>query len=221
MQAIRDRLQDKNDKIEKISRYIACNKSFSVYIEWAINGSYIGKTMFLIHPNLFPAGVTQFKDMIVNGINQSCKYCSKKYLMIELNNDERGGERRGRRGTAFINRLIPDPCSDIDQEDYVSQDYLSHHGVGIISLVPVVNPNDMNTDITYYSSQFMVILDNLSKEEIDKMDKEQIAIGYIIDGMDVLANINSLLLNSHRNKKMNICIIDTGLNVKRNPGART
>lgn len=172
-----------------------------VFMDISLKGEKIGRIYIKLFRDVFPAGVENFVR-IANGntyniINKSVgTYTYAKHTRRTFDNCK------------FFNFLHNNyiVCGDIYKNDGKSagtiyndepipatfgEYYFPHETKGLVSLVPF---KDENTGLKYYDSTFMITLDDSKPSNIlSELDSDQIVIGQIYEGIDVLDKINKLI----------------------------
>lgn len=87
--------------------------------------------------------------------------------------------------------------SDFPIPDYRSEYFYPHERKGMISLVPfLVRAESTEGDKLYFDSTFMILLNDINPtnaELYQGLDAENVVIGYVYSGLDVLDRINDTL----------------------------
>ncbi len=172
-----------------------------VYMNIKINGEELGVIHIRLDRDVFPAGVENFvqiaagqTDRVIKQGNgryrfnkniqrtyQNCKFHHLSYNNYIVSGDIYHNDGRGG-GTIYNDEPIPPIFGDY---------YYSHDTKGLVSLIPF---QDDETGGIYYDSTFMITLDNTQKTNIlTALDKNQIVIGQICKGMDIIDKINKLI----------------------------
>ena len=172
-----------------------------VYMDIALNGEILGRIHIRLFREVFPAGVENF-IRIANGetsriiekgggryrFNKETKrtYENCRFFHISHNNYIVSGDiyhnNGSGAGTIYNDQPVP-----ADFGEY----YYSHENKGLVSLVPFFDSKNAQP---YYDSTFMITLANAtSANKLKLMDKNQIVIGQICKGMEVIDTINKLI----------------------------
>lgn len=161
----------------------------------------IGRIFIRLFREVFPAGVENFYRIASNrtyridekGFGnhrftrerlrtyEGCKFFNLKFNNYVVTGDIYNNDGTSA-GTIFNDEPIP-----ADFGDY----YYPHDSKGLISLVPYV---DVRTGMTYYDSTFMIILDDVRPSNtLAELDSDQIVIGQVYQGLEVIDRINNLI----------------------------
>ena len=113
--------------------------------------------------------------MLNHNIFFSCSH--NKYIIAgDIYNDDGSSA-----GTIFNDEPIPEPSGNMRAH---------HDAKGLISLVPF---KDEATDKICYDSTFMITLYDQPTDLMEELDADQIVIGKIYSGIEVIEKINKLL----------------------------
>lgn len=178
----------------------------------------LGKLEIELYPEIFPLGVRNFLE-IVKG---------STYKISEKNIGPFTCEKEVRRsydGCVFFAKVYNNyiVSGDIYQNDGTSAgtiyddqpiypifgDYYYRHNLkGLVSLVSYKSDSGENL----YDSTFMITLDEARPtNELGLLDNEQIVIGTVIKGLDILDKINALIKPFAGKKYPNIIIKSAGI----------
>lgn len=172
-----------------------------VYMDISLNGQKLGRICIRLYRGAFPAGVENFVKIATGNTCRICKPSEPKYRYIKhikrsfdntnffnhsYNNYIVGGDIYNNdgssAGTVYNDEPIPEP------EIFLR----THHDAkGLVSLVPF---KDEATDKIFYDSTFMITLYDRPTEMMDELDKDQIVIGKIYSGIELLDKMNQLLV---------------------------
>lgn len=170
-----------------------------VYMDISLKGKVMGRILIQLDRQVFPAGVENFVKIAAGTTYKtttlkSCdliKQVQRSYDNTDLfkyshNNYIVGGDIYNNNGqsagTIFNDKPIP---------RYLHDYYYEHNTKGLISLVPFY---DEITGKLMYDSTFMITLDSAKPTNIlPQLDADQIIIGHIYSGLEVLDEINTLI----------------------------
>lgn len=200
-----------------------------VYMDIGLKGDNLGRIYIRLFRDVFPAGVENFVK-IAGGktyrvekkgfgkykYNKEIKrtYEGCKFYHFLFNNYIVSGDiynnTGNNAGTIYNDKPIP-PC--------FGEFYYPHESKGLVSLVPF---RDEVTGQVYYDSTFMITLDDVKpSNRIGDLDDEQIVIGQVYEGMDVLDKMNQLIKPFAGRKYPDFVITACGVYGKRNGARRT
>lgn len=185
-----------------------------VWMEIVLKEKVIGKIYIRLFREVFPAGVENFvriaggkTSRIEHKGNGKYKYIKEitrtysgcKFFNFSHNNYVVNGDiynnNGTKAGTIYEDQPIPSIFGDY---------FYQHNHKGLISLVPF---RDEETGELFYDSTFMIILDNAKSSNIlSELNSDQIVIGQIYQGMEVLDQINMLIFPYAGRKKPDITI---------------
>lgn len=172
-----------------------------VWMDITLNEEVIGRIFIRLYRDVFPAGVENFYRIASNQTYriqekgagryrykkdtlrtfQGNKFFHMKYDNYIVSGDIYHNDGTGA-GTIYCDKPIPacfGPC------------YYPHESKGLVSLVPFT---DAENGQTFYDSTFMITLDNARPSNIlSELDADQIVIGQIYDGLDIIDRINNLI----------------------------
>ncbi len=179
-----------------------------VHMDIILKGEYFGRLSIKLFRDVFPAGVENFI-----GIAESSTY------KVEIKNfgyhKYQKQTNRTYNGCKFFNFLHNNylVCGDIYNNNGTSAgtifndnpipgifgDYFYPHDIkGLVSLIPYY---DEETGEKFYDSTFMITLDNNKPSNVlEDLNNDQIVIGQIYSGLDVLDKINILIKPYARRK---------------------
>lgn len=190
-----------------------------VWMDILINGEFIGRIQIKLFREVFPAGVENFIRIVAG---QTCRtdlqgkgnhkfireikrtYNGAKFFNFSFGNYIVTGDiytnTGDSAGTIFDD--VPLPAT------LFGTAYYQHTAKGLISLVPF---RDENGELLY-DSTFMITLDfPKSSNVIQDLDKDQIVIGQIEEGLEVIDRINIALFPFAGRKYPEIMIGAAGL----------
>ena len=172
-----------------------------VYMDISLKGEIIGRIHIRLFRDVFPAGVENFVRIasgrtyrvIKKGFGnhkykkeQRRTFDGAKFFHFLYNNYIISGDiynnNGSSAGTIYEDNPIPADFGEF---------YYPHETKGLVSLVPF---RDETTGQLYYDSTFMITLDNAKPSNvIQDLNKDQIVIGQVTQGMDVIDRMNQLI----------------------------
>jgi len=172
-----------------------------VYMDISLAGEVLGRLYIRLFRDVFPAGVENFVKIaagrtykIIQKGNGRYKYKKEikrtyagcKFFHFSHNNYIISGDiysNNGKKaGTIYCDEPIPSDFGEF---------YYPHETKGLISLIPF---KDETTGKIFYDSTFMITLDDIKPSNVLKdLDCDQIVIGQIFGGIDVLDKMNQLI----------------------------
>lgn len=172
-----------------------------VYMDISLKGELIGRIHIRLFRDVFPAGVENFIKIasgktykIVNKGTSKFKYSSDtrrtyegcKFFHFLHNNYIISGDiysnNGSKAGTVYNDQSIPAVFGEY---------YYPHEAKGLVSLIPY---QDETSGQLYYDSTFMITLDDVKPNNmLLDLDKDQIVIGQVYSGLDVLDKINQMI----------------------------
>lgn len=172
-----------------------------VSMEISLKGEPLGNIQIRLFRDVFPAGVENFYK-IAGGKTYKVEkkgtgqykykketrrtYEGCKFFNFLYNNYVVSGDIYHNNGTS-AGTIYNDQPIPADFGEY----YYPHEAKGLISLVPF---RDETTGRLFYDSTFMITLDDSKPSNVLKeLDKDQIVIGQVTSGLDVLDKINELI----------------------------
>lgn len=172
-----------------------------VYMDISLKGELLGRIQIRLFRDVFPAGVENFYKIAGGKTYKVDKkgtgqykykketrrtYEGCKFFSFLYNNYAISGDIYHNNGTS-AGTIYCDQPMPADFGDY----YFPHEAKGLVSLIPY---KDETTGRLLYDSTFMITLDDVKPSNILKdLDKDQIVIGQITSGMDVLEKMNKLI----------------------------
>lgn len=173
----------------------------TVWMDIVLQEQVIGRIHIRLFRDVFPAGVENFVHLAQGdtvrsefkgtGDNQFVRevkrtYEGGKFFNFSYNNYVVNGDIYNndgtRAGTIYNDLPIPPVFGNY---------FYQHNLKGLISLVPF---QEAGTGRLFYDSTFMVTLDSSKTNNImSELDKDQIVIGQIYEGMEVIDKINELI----------------------------
>jgi len=199
-----------------------------VYMDIGLKGNLIGRIQIRLFRDVFPAGVENFVK-IANG--QTYKVIKKgngqfiytkdvrrtydncKFYHFLHNNYIISGDIYNNDGTNAGTIYCDQPIPAIFGEFYYP-----HEIKGSVSLIPF---KDEITGKIFYDSTFMIMLDDVKPTNILKdLDTDQIVIGQVSSGMDILDKMNLMIKPYAGRKYPDFTIIKSGTFNKRGGSRR-
>lgn len=172
-----------------------------IWLEILLDSKSLGNIYIELQRDLFPAGVENFVHMIKGDTYRNVSlgirdykyvkqyrrsYANTSFFHAKYSNYIIGGDIYNDTGTnaGTIYNDVPIPA-------IVGEDYIPHDKKGLISLVSYL---DEDTGKTLFDSTFMITLEDESpRNNLSELDKYQVVIGYVYDGLDILDTINKWL----------------------------
>jgi cyclophilin family peptidyl-prolyl cis-trans isomerase len=171
-----------------------------IIMHLTLNGENFGKLQIRLFRDVFPAGVENFVGIasgktyrvVTKGKGQYAfnretrrTYDGCKIFKLYHNNYIVSGDiynnTGANAGTIFNDQPIP-----ADFGPY----YYRHETIGLVSLIPYRGEDGE----LYYDSTFMITLDNAKpSNSLHNLDNDQIVIGQVYGGIDVLKKLNMLI----------------------------
>lgn len=195
-----------------------------VYMDISLKGEKLGRILIKLFRDVFPAGVENFVgiaagntwQVIHKGIG-SYKYTKQtarsytdcKFFRLSHNNYIVSGDIYNNNGTS-AGTIYNDEPIPACFGDY----YFPHESKGLISLIPF---KDETTGNIYYDSTFMITLDDAKPSNVlPDLDSDQIVIGHVYSGIDVIDKINQLIKPYAGRKYPDFIISNSGIHSKQN-----
>lgn len=172
-----------------------------VWMDISINEEVIGRIHIKLFPEVFPAGVENFIRIVtgetyraehkgtgdnkfireVRRTYEGCKFFNVLYGNYIVSGDIYNNDG-SRAGTIYEDNPIPQMFGDY---------FYQHNLKGLISLVPF---QDKDTGELFFDSTFMITLDRPTRTNtIEDLNTDQIVIGQITQGLEILDKINTLV----------------------------
>lgn len=172
-----------------------------VYMDISLKGELIGRIQIRLFRDVFPAGVENFVKIaggrtykvVKKGLGrykykkevrrtyEGCKFFHFLYNNYIVSGDIYNNNGTNA-GTIYCDQPIPPDFGEF---------YYPHEAKGLVSLVPF---KDETTGRIFYDSTFMITLDDVKPSNVLKdLDNDQIVIGQVSSGLDVLDKINQLI----------------------------
>lgn len=172
-----------------------------VYMDISLKGDNLGRLYIRLFRDAFPAGVENFVKIAGGRTYKIVKkgsshfgytkqirrtYDGSKFFQMLHNNYIVSGDIYKNNGTSagtiYCDNPIPADFGDF---------FYPHETKGLISLVPF---RDEATGKLYYDSTFMITLDDIKPSNIlSNLDTDQIVIGHVYSGLDVLDKMNEMI----------------------------
>lgn len=172
-----------------------------IYLDIGLKGEIIGRIHIRLFRDSFPAGVENFVKIAEGKTYQVIKKGAGRFTYTK-------DTRRTYEKCKFFNFMHNNyfVCGDIYQNNGTSagtvyedkpipsifgEYFYPHDSKGLVSLVPFY---DEKTGQKYYDSTFMITLDSSRPTNVmSDLDTDQIVIGKISSGMEVLDKMNQLI----------------------------
>lgn len=171
-----------------------------VYMDICLHEQILGRIRIKLFRDVFPEGVENFVKIASGKTSrveekgllrkyyketvrtyQGCKFFEYKYNNYAISGDiynNNGSDA----GTIYSDNSIP-AC--------FGSSYYPHDSKGMVSLIPFIDNNGNKN----YDSTFMITLDDRKlTNELADLDKDQIVIGQVIEGMHVIDKMNELII---------------------------
>lgn len=179
-----------------------------VFMDISLKGEIIGRIYIILFREVFPAGVENFVRIAAGityrvtkkGIGrykykketrrtyEGCKFFNFLYNNYIVSGDIYNNNGTSA-GTIYGDEPIPPEFGEY---------YYPHETKGLISLVPF---KDETMGKYFYDSTFMITLDDIKPSNLLKeLDSDQIVIGQVYDGINVIDKINELIKPYARRK---------------------
>ena len=195
-----------------------------VYMDISLKNEVIGRLQIRLFRDVFPAGVENFIGLaegrtykvVKNGngkykFNKETKrtYDGCKFYHFMHNNYIVCGDIYNNNGSSAGSVYNDTPIPPLFGEYFYP-----HETKGLISLVPF---RDEATGKIFYDSTFMITLDDKKPTNvINELDDNQIVIGEVYDGLDVLTKMNELIKPFARRKYPEFIISKCGSHLPSN-----
>lgn len=150
-----------------------------IFLEISVDCEIIGKIYINIFEETFPEGVQNFLSLI-KGNKTNKTYKGSDFFKLRYNCYIIGGDiynNNGKTAATIDNKLISENLGEL---------YYTHDTKGILSLIPYCDPETGNR---MYDSTFMITLSGPMPE----LDDQQIVIGQVFGGLDILNKLNYLI----------------------------
>jgi Peptidyl-prolyl cis-trans isomerase (rotamase) - cyclophilin family len=199
-----------------------------VYMDISLKETSLGRIYIRLFRDIFPAGVENFVNIaagntyrvITKGYGKyhyqkqirrtydGCKFYHSIHNNYLVSGDIYKNDGTNA-GTIYCDQPIPPDFGD---------EFIPHETKGLVSLVPFT---DEETGQIFYDSTFMITLDNAKPFNLIKdLDSDQIVIGYIYEGLDVLDKINGFIKPFAGKKNPVFVISHAGVYYKNRPARR-
>lgn len=172
-----------------------------VFMDIILQEEVIGRIYIRLFRDVFPAGVENFYRIASNrtyridykgsGNHIFTKerlrtYEGCKFFNLKFNNYVVSGDIYNNDGTS-AGTIYNDESIPADFGEF----FYPHESKGLISLVPY---NDARTGEIYYDSSFMITLaDARPTNTLAELDSDQVVIGQIYQGLEIIDRINELI----------------------------
>lgn len=199
-------------------------KNPTVYMDISLQSEVLGRIEIKLFRDVFPAGVENFiriassktYQVTIKGDGRykykketkrtfdGCKFFHFLYNNYIISGDiyNNNGSNAG---TIYSDNPIPAAFGDY---------YYPHESKGLVSLIPF---KDEATGKNFYDSTFMITLDDAKPSNIIRdLDSDQIVIGQVCSGMEILDKINTMIKPYARRKYPNFIISKADVRLKRN-----
>jgi len=203
-------------------------KSPVVYMDISLQGEILGRIMIRLFRDVFPAGVENFVKIAGGRTYKITKkgtgrfkytkqirrtYDGCKFFHFLHNNYIVSGDiynnNGSNAGTIYNDKPIPADFGEF---------YYPHEAKGLVSLVPF---RDEETGRLFYDSTFMITLDDIKPtNNLGDLDNDQIVIGQVYSGLDVLDKMNQLIKPFAGRKYPTFIISKSDVNRKQNGNKR-
>lgn len=172
----------------------------AIFMDIAVRGQHIGRIYIKLYRDIFPAGVENFiaiasgktyrnipkgtgKYKYIKHVKRWYGGC--KFFSILHNNYIISGDVFRNNGTDAGTMFSDEPIPE-DFGEY----YIPHDVKGLVSLIPYID-EDGNR---FYDSTFMITLDDAKPSNtLSTLDEDQIVIGYVYNGIEVIDKLNQLI----------------------------
>ncbi len=172
-----------------------------VYMDISLKGEKLGRLYIRLFRDSFPAGVENFVKIAGGRTYKIVKkgsghygytkqirrtYDGCKFFHMSHNNYIVSGDIYNNNGTSagtiYCDKPIPGEFGEF---------FYPHEAKGLISLVPF---RDEATGRLYYDSSFMITLDDVKPSNVlADLDTDQIVIGHVYSGIDILDKMNEMI----------------------------
>lgn len=179
-----------------------------IYMDISLQGENIGRILIKLFRDVFPAGVENFIKIATGKTYRVTKkggshfkynketrrtYDGCNFHHFLHNNYLISGDIYNNNGTS-AGTIYEDKPIPAEFGEY----YYPHEAKGLVSLIPF---KDDVTGKIFYDSTFMITLDDVKPSNVlSELDADQIVIGHVYSGMDVLDKINKMIQPYARRK---------------------
>ncbi|QGR54154.1 cyclophilin family protein [Moumouvirus maliensis] len=195
-----------------------------VYMDISLKGENFGRIYIRLFREVFPAGVENFVNIAMGKTYRVSEHGSGRYSYNKH-------VKRTYEGCRFFNKLHNNylVSGDIYNNDgsnagtiYCDEPipanfgeyYYPHETKGLVSLIPFY---DKESGQYYYDSTFMITLDDIKPTNIlEELDNDQIVIGQVYQGLDILDKMNELLKPFAGRKYPEFIISGCGVHMSKN-----
>lgn len=200
-----------------------------VYMDISLKGEIMGRIHIRLFRDVFPAGVENFVRIagsrtyrVMDKGTGRYKYKKEvkrtyensKFYHFLYNNYIIGGDIYNNNGTN-AGTIYNDQPIPADFGEF----YYPHETKGLVSLVPF---KDETTGKIFYDSTFMITLDDIKPSNIlSDLDLDQIVIGQVYSGLDLIDKMNELIKPYAGRKYPEFIIHNSDVYRKRDGNRRT
>lgn len=172
-----------------------------VYMDIGLKGEIIGRISIRLFRDSFPAGVENFVKLMEGNTYRIEKkgggrfrytkdtrrtYEGCKFFNLSHNNYMVSGDIYNNNGTSAGTIYCDKPIPSV-----LGEYYYPHDSKGMISLIPFY---DEKTKNIFYDSTFMITLDDAKPTNVlSDLNNDQVVIGKITSGMDILDKMNAMI----------------------------
>lgn len=198
-------------------------KNPSVYMDISLKEELLGRLRIKLFRDVFPAGVENFVKIAAGKTSMVTfkgngrfrykkitprKFDGCKFYHMSHNNYIISGDIYNNNGTnagtVYCDNPIPAAFGDY---------YYPHNTKGLVSLVPFRD----DAGRLFYDSTFMIMLDNANSTNLlHELDADQIVIGQVCGGLEVLDKMNELIKPYAGRKYPNFIISKCDVIVQKN-----
>lgn len=183
-----------------------------IYMDISVNDQPVGRMVFKMLRDSFPAGEENFVGIATNktsrnspkgyGIHKYVRQVDRNFNDTNIydwvhNNYLIGGDIYNNNGTD-AGTIFGDQPIPAELGDY----YYPNEIKGLLSLIPYRD----DAGNLYYDSTFMITL----KSDLDDLDPDQVVIGQLTEGNDVLDTVNRMIFPFAGRRKPKVTITKTG-----------
>ncbi|BCS83418.1 putative structural ppiase-like protein [Cotonvirus japonicus] len=199
-----------------------------LFMDISLKGEHMGKLLIKLFRDAFPAGVENFVGLITGKTHQVIhngsgrykttkqtkrSYVGCKFFNYKHNNYIVSGDIYNNDGTS-AGTIFNDESIPAHYDEY----FYPHETKGLISLVPYF---DEKSGRNFYDSTFMITLDDVKPSNIlNELDSNQVVIGHVYSGFDVLDKMNVLIKPYARRSYPNFTISNCDIFVNKNTTRR-
>jgi cyclophilin family peptidyl-prolyl cis-trans isomerase len=172
-----------------------------VFMDILLKGELFGRIMIRLFRDSFPAGVENFVriasgktyrieprgtgrytyEKVTRRTYEGCRFFNYMFNNYAVTGDIYNNDGSNA-GTIYHDEPIP---------AILGPAYYPHETIGLVSLVPFVD--ELNGQ-PYYDSTFMITLDDANPLNIiSELNTDQVVIGQVYEGLDVLVKMNEMI----------------------------